>query len=107
MIFPCDHACTYYLLFGRFKKVKSVLKTKNKKDMPPCGTTLSPCCRAARRQGPGAALRALTQEIDSCRRAPWQQGLNAVGCGGRSLTPWGTVTDVHLSKFLVPPFIFR
>jgi hypothetical protein len=31
-----------HLLFGRFKKVKSVLKTKNKKILPPCGTALSP-----------------------------------------------------------------
>jgi hypothetical protein len=57
-----------------------------------------------RRQGLGAALPALAQEIDSC---PRRQGLNTVGYGGRSLTPWGTTPYVHLSKILVRPIIFR
>jgi hypothetical protein len=52
-------------------------------------------------------LPALAQEIDSCRRAPRRQVLNAVECGGKSLTPWGTTPDVHLSKILIRPFIFR
>jgi hypothetical protein len=43
--------------------------------------------RAARRQVPGAVLAALAQEFDSCRRSPRRQDLNAVRCGGRSLTP--------------------
>jgi hypothetical protein len=30
-----------------------------------------------------------------------------VGCGGRSLPPWATTPDVHLSKILIRPFIFR
>jgi hypothetical protein len=49
----------------------------------------------------------MAQEIDSSRRAPRRQGLNAVGCGGRSLTPWATAPDVHLSKILIRPFIFE
>jgi hypothetical protein len=48
--------------------------------MPSCGTALSPCRRAARRQGPGAALPVLAHEIDCCRRA--------THAGGRDLTPW-------------------
>jgi hypothetical protein len=62
---------------------------------------------AARRQVPGAALPALVQEIDSCRRAPRRQGLKVVGYGGRRLTPWATSLDVHLSKILVRPIIFE
>jgi hypothetical protein len=47
------------------------------------------------------------RRIHSCRRAPRRQGLNAVGYGGRSLLLCGTTPDVHLSKILIPPFIFR
>jgi hypothetical protein len=50
---------------------------------------------------------ALVQEPHSCRRAPRRHGLNAVGCGGRSLPSWATTPDVHLSKILIRPFIFR
>jgi hypothetical protein len=75
--------------------------------MSSCGTALSACRRAARQQGPGAVLTTLAQEIDSCRHATRRQGLNAVGCGGRSLTTWATAPDVHLSKILIRPIIFR
>jgi hypothetical protein len=78
-----------------------------KKILASCGTALSACRRAARRQGPGAVLPALTQEINSCRRAPRRHGLNAVGCGGRRLTPWATAPDVQLSKILIRHIIFR
>jgi hypothetical protein len=30
-----------------------------------------------------------------------------VPLGGRDLTPWGTAPDVHFSKNLIWPFIFR
>jgi hypothetical protein len=84
------------LIFGGFKLKKNL---KLKKILTLCGTAFSACRRAARRQGPGAVLPALVQEIDSYRRAPRRQGLYVVGCDGRSLTPWATASDVHLSKF--------
>jgi hypothetical protein len=93
--------------FVVFKKLKVFQKPKTKKTLPPCGTAVRTCRHAARRQGPGAALPALAQEPVSCRHAPWRQGLNAVGYGDRSLSPCGTVPDVHLSKILIGPFIFR
>jgi hypothetical protein len=75
--------------------------------MPPCGTTLRVCRRAARRQVPNVVLIAPTQEMDSYRRSPRRQALNAVRYGGRSLTSWATASDVHLSKILIRPVIFR
>jgi hypothetical protein len=59
------------------------------------GRVLASCCAA------------LPPEVLSCRRAPWRQGLNTVGHGGRNVPPWGMTLDVYLSKFLVRPFIFR
>jgi hypothetical protein len=50
---------------------------------------------------------ALPPEPGSCRYASWGQGLNTVGYGGKSLQLWGTVPDVHFSKILIRPFIFR
>jgi hypothetical protein len=84
------------LIFGRFKlkkpKLKKFLRARR---------------RAARRQVPDVVLTALAQEMDSCRRSPQRQGLNAARYGGRSLTPWDTASDVHLSKILIQPIIFR
>jgi hypothetical protein len=90
------------LIFGRFKQKNQNLKKSCRR-----GTALRACRRAARRQVPGAVLAALAQEFDSCRRSPRRQGLNAVGCGDRSLTTWVTASDVHLSKILIQPIIFR
>jgi hypothetical protein len=92
------------LIFGRFKLKKA--KNFFKKILSPCGMALRACRHAARRQVPGAVLATLAQEFDSCR-SPRRQGLNAVRCGGRSLTPWPTTSDVHFSKILIQPIIFR
>jgi hypothetical protein len=72
-----------------FKKVKSVLKMKNKKNkntLTSCGTAVGTC-----RSAPGSWRRpALSPE-------------HAVGHGGRR----GTTPDVHFSKILIRLFIFR
>jgi hypothetical protein len=52
-------------------------------------------------------LTALALEMDSCHHSPRRQGLNVVRCGGMSLTPWDTVSDVHLSKILIQPIILK
>jgi hypothetical protein len=79
------------LIFGRFK----LKKQKLKKILPPCGTVLRTCHRAARRQVPDAVLIALAREMDSCRRSPRRQGLNAVRYGGRSLMPRVTAAGAN------------
>jgi hypothetical protein len=96
-------------LLKRLKNFKNEKLKKIKKTLPLCGTAVQTCRCAARRQGPGAAPphSALALEPGSCRRAPRRQGLNAAGCDGRSLPPWSAAPDVHFSKILIRPFIFR
>jgi hypothetical protein len=87
-IFPCDYAYTYH--FVVFKKVKSVLKGKTKKN----------------KRRPNAMWHS-GRDLPPCRSAAgtWRRPARH-GSDGRNLPPWGMAPDVYFSKFLIQPFIF-
>jgi hypothetical protein len=89
-IFPSDYACNWYLVVLN-------KKPKTKKILPPCGTMLRACRRAARRQVPGAVIAALAQEIDSA----------AAPHGGRDLTHWDAAAGAWRHGLRLQMYICR